>query len=104
MADTWVLIALMVVTTVLIRASGPVLLGGRRLPEGFSSVIELLAPALLAALVVTQTFQGEGGTDLTLDERVLGVAAAGGVVALRGSVLLAMFAAMAVTAGARALL
>jgi hypothetical protein len=99
---TWLLFAWLVVTTAVIRASGPVVLGGRELPHQASSVIALLAPALLAALVMTETFRGEG-SDLILDERALGVLAAGGVMLWRGSMLLALPVAMAVTAGARAL-
>lgn len=102
MAEAWTLVGLLVVTTALIRASGPVLLGGRELPRRATAVIALVAPALLAALVVTETFRGEG-TELTLDERALGVAGAGVVLALRGPMLVAMAVAMAVTAAARAL-
>ncbi len=102
MAEAWTLVGLLVVTTALIRASGPVLLGGRELPERATAVIALMAPALLAALVVTETFRGEG-TELTLDERALGVAGAGVVLALRGPMLVALAVAMAITAGARAL-
>ncbi|MDP9188126.1 MAG: AzlD domain-containing protein [Actinomycetota bacterium] len=103
MADAWVVFAWLVVTTTLIKASGPVMLGGRELPERVTVVIALLAPALLASLVVTETFRGEG-SELIVDERALGVASAGGVLALRGSVLAAGAAAMGVTALARALL
>ena len=103
MAEGWVLVAWLVVTTALIRASGPVALGGRRLPERAVAVIALLAPAILAALVITETFGGEG-SKLTVDERALGVAAAGGALALRAPLLLTLAVAMAVTAGARALL
>lgn len=103
MAEGWVLVAWLVVTTALIRASGPVALGGRELPERATAVIALIAPAILAALVVTETFGGEG-SELTLDERALGVAAAGGALALRAPLLLVLIVAMAVTAGARALL
>ncbi|HZA59779.1 MAG TPA: AzlD domain-containing protein [Solirubrobacterales bacterium] len=103
MAEAWIVVGALVVTTVVIRASGPVLLGGRELPAPARSVIALLAAALLAALVVTETFRGEG-SELTLDERALGIAAAGAVLVLRGHVLLAIGVAMAVTAGARALL
>jgi uncharacterized membrane protein len=102
LAEAWTLVGLLIVTTALIRASGPVLLGGRDLPERATAVIGLVAPALLAALVVTETFRGEG-TELTLDERALGVAGAGVVLALRGPMLVAMAVAMAVTAAARAL-
>jgi Branched-chain amino acid transport protein (AzlD) len=61
----------------------------------------LLTPALLAALVVTETF-GEDG-HLVLDERVLGVGVAGVAVALRAPVLLAVILAALVTALARLL-
>ena len=102
MADTGVVIVALIATTALIRASGPVILGGRELPERATAVISLLAPALLAALVMTETFRGEG-SELTLDERALGVAGAGVVLAFRGPLLLALALAMAITAGARAL-
>jgi branched-subunit amino acid transport protein len=103
LAEQWVLVAWLVATTAAIRAAGPVVLGGRELPARAMAVIALLAPALLAALVVTETFGGDG-SELTLDERALGVAGAGTVLALRGGILLAMAVAMALTAGARAVL
>jgi branched-subunit amino acid transport protein len=103
LAEEWVLVAWLVATTAAIRATGPVTVGGRELPARAMGVIALLAPALLAALVVTETFGGEG-SELTLDERALGVAGAGTVLALRGGILLAMAVAMALTAGARAVL
>jgi branched-subunit amino acid transport protein len=103
LADQWVLVGSLVVTTAAIKAAGPVTLGGRELPARATGVIALLAPALLAALVMTETFGGEG-SELTFDERALGVAGAGAVTALRGGILLAMAVAMALTAGARVLL
>lgn len=102
MADGWALVGLLIVSTALIRASGPVLLGGRELPARASAVIALVAPALLAALVVTETFRGTG-SELIVDERALGVAAAGVALAFRGSIIVAAAVAMAVTAGARAI-
>jgi branched chain amino acid efflux pump len=101
LADEWVLVAWLIVTTVVIKAAGPVSLGGRELPPRAMGVISQLAPAILAALVVTETFQGEG-SELALDERALGLAGAGGVLLLRGGVLTAMAVALVVTAGARA--
>lgn len=95
------MVAWLIATTAAIRATGPIALGGRELPARMMGVIALLAPALLAALVVTETFRGEG-SELTVDERFLGVAGAGAVLALRGSILAAMAVAMALTAGARA--
>jgi branched-subunit amino acid transport protein len=101
LAEEWALVAWLVATTVAIRAAGPVALGGRELPSRAMGVIALLAPALLAALVVTETFASEE-SELTLDERALGVAGAGAVLALRAGILVAMVVAMGLTAGARA--
>ena len=102
MAEGWALVGLLILTTALIRASGPVILGGRELPPRATAVIALVAPALLAALVMTETFRSAGG-ELTVDERALGVAGAGVALAFRGSIVVAGAVAMAVTAGARAL-
>ena len=103
LGEAWTLVVWLVATTAVIRAAGPVALGGRELPGRAMSVIALLAPALLAALVVTETF-GTGSSELTVDERALGVAGAGAVLALRGGILIAMAVALALTAGARAVL
>ena len=72
---TWLVIAVVGVVTILFKASGPVLLGSRELPPRALSVVEVLAPAMLAALVVTQTVGGDG--ELVFDERLAGVAAGG---------------------------
>ena len=56
MSQTWLVVALVGAGTIVIKAIGPVVLGGRPLPESLSRVIELLAPALLGALVAWQTF------------------------------------------------
>jgi branched-subunit amino acid transport protein len=97
MSAPWTTIACLAVATAAIKASGPVLLGGRELPSAAMRVITLLAPALLGALVVTQTFAGHG-RELVLDSRVAGVAAAGVALYLRASLLLAMVVAAVVAA------
>ena len=102
MSDAWTTVLVLTVATVLIRASGPVILGGRNLASPARRVVVLLAPALLAALVVTETLSDANG--LVLDERAAGVAAAGLVLLWRDSLLLAMAVAVVVTATARALL
>ncbi|WP_030757268.1 AzlD domain-containing protein [Streptomyces griseus] len=61
----------------------------------------LLPVALLAALTAQQTFGT--GTDLVLDARVAGVAAAALALVLRAPFLVVVGAAVAVTAGVRAL-
>lgn len=98
-------IGALAVATAAIRASGPILLGGRKLPAPvLQEVVSLLAPALLAALVVVETFSASAGGELEVDERVLGVSAAGIVLARGGSPLPAVAIAATVTAVARALL
>lgn len=85
--------------TVLLKAAGPVALGGRALPRALSAVLFLLAPALLAALVVTQAVGGD--RELVLDERLLGLGAAAVAVALRAPLLVVVVVAATVTALAR---
>ena len=100
MTQTWLVVTLVGFATIVIKAIGPVLLGGRELPARVASLIGLLAPALLAALVAINTF-GSGRT-LVLDERVLGVAAAGVAVWRKAPVLLVVVIAASVTAITRA--
>jgi hypothetical protein len=102
MTAVWVTVGVLAVATATIKAAGPVLLGGRELPRAAMGVITLLAPALLGALVVTQTFAGEG-RELVVDARVAGVAAAAVALWLRASMLVAMIVAALVAAGVRAL-
>ena len=104
MSDAWTTIAVLALATAAIRAAGPVALGSRDLPPVVMRVIALLAAAILAALVVTQTFAG-GDDELELDERALGVAAAAGWLWRRPESILGPVAAAAVVAAAaRALL
>lgn len=99
MTDPWVAVALVGGATVAIKAAGPLLLGGRVLPERLQRVLAVLAPAVLAALVATLTFAE--GTELTLDPRIAGVAAAAIAIALRAPVLAVVIVAAATTALAR---
>ena len=100
MSTLWVTIVVVALASAAIKASGPVLVGGRDLPPRAVAVIAMLAPALLAALVVTETF-GED-QHLVLDERAIGVAVAGLALALRAPVLLAVALAAVATALVRA--
>lgn len=102
MTEAWIVIALLVPATALIKAAGPVALGGRPLPGRAAGIIALLAPALLAALVVVEILSDE--QRITVDERVFGLAGAAGVLALGRGLVPAVLAAAAVTAAARALL
>jgi branched-subunit amino acid transport protein len=93
---SWIVIAVVGVVTIAFKASGPVLLGQRTLPPRVTALVEVLAPAMLAALVVTQAVGGD--RELVLDERLAGVAAGGVAIALRAPLLAVMVVAAAVAA------
>jgi branched-subunit amino acid transport protein len=101
MTEVWIAVGAIAVATVALKASGPVLAGGRGMPPALERVVPLLAPALLAALVATQAFAD--GRQLVIDERGAGLAAAAIPVALKAPVLVSVVVAAAVTAGLRAL-
>jgi branched-subunit amino acid transport protein len=99
MTGIWGVVVAIGIGTMIIKAAGPVLLGGRPLPARVQSVVALLAPALLAALVTTATFgQGQG---LAVDARVIGVGAAVVALLLRAPVLIVVIVAAAAAAIAR---
>lgn len=98
-ATVWWTIAGCTVVTALIKAIGPVALGGREIPARLNGVIVLMAPALLAALVVTSTFAV--GDQWHVGASTVGVAVAGVILWRRGPLLLAVLVAVLVTAGLR---
>ena len=102
MSGVWIVVAAVGAGTIALRAVGPVLLGGRVLPRVVAAPVELLAPAVLAALVVTQTVGGN--RELDVDERLVGVGAAAVALTLRAPLLVVVAVAAAATAFARALL
>jgi branched-subunit amino acid transport protein len=99
--ESWIVVALVGIATIAFKAAGPVLIGRRALPQRIQDLVELLAPVMLIALVVTQTFGGD--EEITIDARVVGVGAAVVAIALRAHVIVAMAVAAAVTAGVRLL-
>jgi uncharacterized membrane protein len=101
MSRVWIVLALVGAATVALKAAGPVLLGGRELPARVRVLVGLLAPALLAALVVTNTLAS--GRHIVVDARLAGVAAAAVSLRLRAPILVAVAVAAAVTAAIRAL-
>jgi branched-subunit amino acid transport protein len=98
----WTVIAGLAVTTIAIKAAGPLLLGGRPLPRWALGPIALVAPALLAALTAVEALGAEHHS-LHLDARTAGVAAAGVAVARRAPLVLTIALAAAVAATVRAL-
>ena len=101
MSLVWILIAALALATAGLKVAGPLALGGRPLPTRALNVVELLASALLAALVVVETF-GKGGS-LTIDARILGAAFAAVAVWRRAPMIVVVLGAAAVTAVARLL-
>jgi branched-subunit amino acid transport protein len=97
----WLTIAAIAAGTIAIKAVGPIALGGRELPLRLAGVVALLAPSLLAALVVVDTFAEDSA--LTVDARAAGLLAAAGALAARLPLLVVVLLAAAVTAGLRAL-
>ena len=100
-ATIWWTIAGCTVVTAIIKSIGPVALGGREVPPRLTGVIALMAPALLAALVVTSTFAT--GDRWHVGAHTVGVAVGGLVLLRRGPLLVAVVLAVAVTAGLRAI-
>jgi uncharacterized membrane protein len=94
MNDVWTVVAVVGAATVALKATGPFLLAGRELPPRLGALVGLLAPALLAALVVTSTW-GDA-------KRALGVAVAAVAILLRAPLLVVIVLAAVVAAAARA--
>jgi uncharacterized membrane protein len=99
--EVWITIAALAVGTALIKTAGPLTVGGRALPTRVTSVIALMAPALLAALVVQETFSHDG--ELVVDARAAGMAGALAALAARLPLMAVVTIAAAVTAVVRAL-
>jgi hypothetical protein len=101
MTVAWVAVLAVGVATIAIKGAGPVAFAGRPLPRAVSVIMPLLAPCLLAALVVGQTVADDRA--LVIDARLAGVAAAAVALVLRAPLLVVLAAAAGVAAAARAL-
>ena len=85
-ATVWITIAGLAVSTAAIKAFGPVVFGGRELPRALARVIPMLAPALLTALVVTETVSGPGRS-IVIDARSGGLVVAAVAIAARAPLI-----------------
>jgi Branched-chain amino acid transport protein (AzlD) len=101
MTETWALVAVVGACTIMLKSLGPLAIGGRELPRPVRGVVTLLAPTLLAALIVTQAFAD--GRHIVLDARAAGLGVALVAVALRAPVLVVVALAAAAAALTRAL-
>ena len=96
MSDAWFVVTIVGVATIACKAAGPVLVGRRELPPRLQACVELLAPVMLTALIVTQTFGGD--EKIEVDARVVGVGAALIAIALRAPLMGVWAVAALVTA------
>jgi branched-subunit amino acid transport protein len=95
-SSAWLAVLVVGAATIAIKAAGPVLAGARELPEGSARVVNLLAPALLAALVATQAFATDEA--LVLDERAAGLLAGAIAIVLKAPLLVVVVVAAATAA------
>jgi branched-subunit amino acid transport protein len=102
MSAVWLVVLMVGAATVALKATGPVLLGDRELPEPVARVVGLLGPVLLSALVVTQTVGGDN--ELVLDARLAGVGAGAAAIAARAPLPAVVVVAALATALARLVL
>jgi branched-subunit amino acid transport protein len=72
-SNAWIAVLVVGAVTMLIKAVGPVGVADRELPPRVDRLLERVAPAILAALVVVETFAS--GRHLVLDARLAGAAA-----------------------------
>jgi branched-subunit amino acid transport protein len=98
----WLSVLAVTIATWAMKASGPLALGERELPSIALKVTTLLAPVLLAGLIVSD-LGGARWSDLDWLQ-VLGVGAAGLARALKAPMLLAVLCGIATTALLRLLL
>lgn len=102
MNAVWLTIAALAVGTVAAKVAGPLVLGTRPPSERMLAITGLVAPALLAALVVYETFSAHG-QGITVDARAAGLGAALLAILARAPMLAVVLVAAAATAGVRAL-
>jgi branched-subunit amino acid transport protein len=101
MSTAWIVVLGTSAGTLLLKGLAPALLGGRALPDRAAAAMALLAPTVLAALIVTNTFAS--GRHLVLDARAAGIGVALVAVLLRAPVLVVIVAAAGTAALLRAL-
>jgi branched-subunit amino acid transport protein len=102
MNAVWITVAVMYVVTTVMKAVGPATIGGHELSERVANVVGLVAPALLAALVVYETLIANT-RGIQPDARLAGIAIAALAVALRAPIIVVVALAAIATAATRAL-
>ncbi|MFZ1490130.1 MAG: AzlD domain-containing protein [Ilumatobacteraceae bacterium] len=98
---TWTLVLALAAGAYGWKVLGMVVLGGRTMPAPMMRCLALIPAAMLAALVVKDTFSS--GQSLVLDARAAGVGVAVIAAWRRAPLVVVIALAAAVTAGVRAL-
>ena len=98
MTRSWWVVLFLGLLTMTFKATGPMLLGGRRreLPISLTSALARLPAALFSALLVTQVFSD--GKSIVFDARVAGLLTAIVSAACRAPRLVTLFGAVMITA------
>ena len=97
----WWVIAALALGSLALKATGPLLAGGRTPPPAVTRVVALLAPALVTALVVAGTLTVQ--QDVVVDARLAGVAVGAAALWCRVPVVLALLLAALAAATVRGL-
>jgi branched-subunit amino acid transport protein len=100
-STTWAAVLIVGAVTIGLKSAGTLILQGREIPARLNGMIELLAPVMLAALVVTNTFGGDH--KLVLDPRAAGLAAAALSILFRAPLLVTVVIAAVTAALVRAI-
>jgi hypothetical protein len=98
----WITVAVLTAGTFLAKATGTLVLGGRDLSPRALNVTALVAPAILAGLVMYETLGAADG-GVVVDARAAGLGAGLVAILARAPMLVVMLVAAAVAAGLRAL-
>lgn len=101
MSQPWLVVLVLGLGTYVIKAAGPLLIGGRRLPPAMERLAEHAPAALLAALVAVSV--ATRGEELVIDERLIGLGVAAIALWRRMPFVVVVVVAAAATAFARSL-
>ena len=101
MSAAWITVLAVGAGTVVLKSVGPVGVAGRELPPRVAGLLSMVAPAILAALVVTETFAH--GRSLVVDARIAGVGAGAVAVLLRAPFWVVILVGAVATAAVRML-
>jgi branched-subunit amino acid transport protein len=99
MSAAWATVLVVGAGTFALKAVGPVGVADRQLPRRIADLLSMVAPAILAALVVTETFAH--GRSLVPDARIAGVAAGAVAALLRAPLWMVVLAGAVATAAVR---